>query len=97
MAKNPKNNNPNGIGWQRGGKKAEFWAKGHIPPSDLAHVEQAQKAYWTKKCSLCGSKALYRAGGKAFCKAHKQVASEWWSAHPMRINFRLINDYVMED
>lgn len=69
-------------------KGVQFWSKKHIPPSDLPHVAKAQEAYWTKKCALCGDKALYRAGRKAYCKVHKQIASDWWANHPMRINLR---------
>lgn len=68
----------------------------YIPPSNVEHVGKAQKGYWRKDCTICGRKALYRAGIDAYCKDHRQIAVDWWTKHPMRLNFGLIlgADYV---
>jgi len=65
---------------------------GYIPPTSLEHVSKALKGYWRKDCSICGNKALYRAGIDAYCLNHKQKAIDWWTAHPMRVNFRELGE-----
>jgi hypothetical protein len=65
-------------------KGKQFWSKSSVP-AGTPHIVSAQKAYHMTKCSICGARALYRAGKRVFCKAHKQIASDWWAKHPMRV------------
>lgn len=73
-------------------KRAGLKKLDKIPPSDLPHVRKAHGGYWVRKCSLCGARALYRAGWKAYCKVHKAEAVKYWSAKPMRISDSLLRE-----
>jgi hypothetical protein len=69
-----------------------------IPPVEAEHVTKALKGYWRKNCTICGGKALYRAGSDAYCRIHRSIAVAWWTKHPMRLNFGqlLLNDYCVK-
>ncbi len=64
------------------------WNREDIPVDSIYAVE-GRKAFWKTECSICGGRALYRAGSKVYCRVHRAEAVKYWSAKPMRVPYQL--------
>jgi hypothetical protein len=67
------------------------WNREDIPVNSPYAVE-GRASFWRKDCSICGGRALYRAGKYVYCKLHRAEAVKYWSNKPMKVPFALHNE-----